>query len=196
VLVLGTLACAAGGPDGDGPPSGVSVADGSDAASAGTGADPQATGWQESDSDTSEGSGSQGNDPSGDTSEGGASSADESSTGADAESTSGGAGDPPADLWTPCQTDTDCLSGACVVVSIAGEIQGGYCSAPDCSNPIVDCSPPPVGNATPVCIGIMDQAMPPNVHSVCALDCTGGAVCPPGLECVPEVGSICINQQG
>lgn len=189
LIVLGTLGCAEAGPGGNGSPAASSVADGGATTSAGSGADEGATGGQDSDFVTSEGSASEGGNPGG-SSDGGAADAGESSTGPGGSSSDGG-GAPPADLWELCQTDTDCSSGACIVVSINGEIHPGFCSNPDCSNANVDCSPPQVGNATPICIDVMDQVM--GTHSVCALDCSGGSTCPPGLVCVPEVGSICVT---
>jgi len=190
-LTLGALGCAQAGPgDGDSA-SASSVANSSDTASPATQAADSATDWQGTGAETSDQSDSESAAVDESSSDGGMPSGDESSTGTDESSSDGGSGDPPADLWMPCQTDTDCLSGACVVLTVGGEIQGGYCSNPDCSNPVVDCTLPPAGNATPICLDIMDQVM--NVHSVCALDCTGNATCPPGLVCVPEVGSICIT---
>lgn len=191
LLALGTFGCADAGPGGGNSASGGSVADGGDSGSAAMGVDDGATGWQESDTDGPAESSSEGAEPAGDSSEGETSGVGEASTGTDEGSSDGGAdGNPPADLWSLCSTDTDCLSGACVVLSVGGEIHGGYCSAPNCSNAVVDCSPPAAGNATPICLDIMDQVM--NAHSVCALDCSGGATCPLGLVCMPEVGSICI----
>jgi hypothetical protein len=190
-LTLGALGCSQAGPGDSDSASASSVANSGDTASAGPPADESATDWEGTGDETSDPSDADSAAVGESSSEGGMPSGDESSSGGDESSSDDGAGEPPpADLWTPCQTDTDCLSGACVVLSVGGEIQGGFCSNPDCSNPIADCSPPPAGNATPICLDLMDQVM--NVHSLCALDCSGGATCPPGLVCMPEVGSICV----
>lgn len=188
LIVLGPLGCAEAGPGGNGSPAASSVADGGDSASSGAG-DDDATDGLDSDSASSMGTASEGGNPGG-SSDSGTADAGDSSTESGGSSSDGG-GAPPADLWELCQTDTDCSSGACIVVSINGEIHPGFCSNPDCSNANVDCSPPQVGTATPICIDVMDQVM--GTHSVCALDCSGGSTCPPGLVCVPEVGSICVT---
>ncbi len=70
-----------------------------------------------------------------------------------------------------CDQDLTCLSTA-----ISG-VPDGFCSAPACSNPAVDCEPAPAGvGATPACGTLSDG------NSYCRLACTAGT-CPQGMVC-------------
>lgn len=197
LLVAGTAACAGSDP-GDDPITAGPVPGVGDGAAMGTGSDDSgdgATGWQGVESDGSGGASSGGPDA-GDSDSSGAADAggDDAGSGDATEDTSGDGGSsgepPPVDLWAPCNDDADCGTSVCVVLTAGGTPLGGYCSALSCVDPAPDCGAPPAGTATPICLDIMDEDM--QVHSACALDCSGGASCPPGLTCIAEVGSLCI----
>lgn len=51
----------------------------------------------------------------------------------------------------------------------------GFCTAPGCSDPMLDCDPAPAGTASPTCID-------DGVDVFCALDCSAGT-CPDGMTC-------------
>ncbi|MBP7288375.1 MAG: hypothetical protein KBB21_17225 [Nannocystaceae bacterium] len=189
MIVATSLGCSAAGTGSGASASGASVgsAGGGTAAETEAGAEG-ASAWDETTSTGGEGSDSDGAS-SGDASTGAEMSGGGSSSGM-GDSSSGGPADPAVDMWSPCQTDSDCASSVCVVLTAGGQILGGYCSVTPCGNAPQDCGQPPAGTASPICLDIMDQVG--QQHSVCGLDCSGGGSCPPGLACVAEVGSICV----
>lgn len=189
MIVAASLGCSAAGTGNSASASGASVgsAGESSAAEMDSNADG-ASAWDETSSTGVDGSGSDGAG-SGDASTDGDMSGGGSSSGMGGSS-GGAPADPAVDMWSPCQTDSDCASSVCVVLTAGGQILGGYCSVTPCGNAPQDCGQPPAGTASPICLDIMDQAA--QLHSVCGLDCSGGATCPPGLTCVAEVGSICV----
>lgn len=84
---------------------------------------------------------------------------------------------PASGMYSECDFVTDCI-GQTTCVAVLGA-DAGFCSIDNCSDPAAQCvaNPGATSTATPACvIDIMGA-------SVCALECTGGATCPGGMEC-------------
>lgn len=78
--------------------------------------------------------------------------------------------------WEECNPnhgDADCAAPNTCVPFGSGENVRGYCSAP-CMNES-ECSAPDGVTARPLCPATLDA---------CSLDCTDGATCPAGMDCV------------
>jgi len=96
----------------------------------------------------------------------------------DSSGTESGPDEQPVDgLYSACESAVECF-GATVCVLVMGSL--GYCSN-NCTIPS-DCGPPPAGTATQACVAASVGGAD---MMVCALDCSGGATCPGGMECLP-----------
>jgi hypothetical protein len=167
-----------------GNPTSVTVA-----SSAGTMADESGDTSGESGGSTGDGSSSEGGATTSSSDTG-------SATTTTLDGSSSGAVDPtdgqPADgMYSMCTVPEDCgnLPVFCVTDADATD---GFCSETGCTNPAVDCDPAPGGTATPACVGPFD--IDGNNEMGCALDCTGGLVCPAGMVCMnfTDLGMICM----
>lgn len=77
-----------------------------------------------------------------------------------------------------CPNGDACLQGE-------GPNEGKSYCAPLCNGNPANCPDPPEGDAVPICIDVNDGMGGANT-SYCALDCTGGKMCPAGQTCVNE----------
>lgn len=120
---------------------------------------------------------------------------DDATAGDDATSTgtsdSGGSStgpmtDPqPADgMYSHCVLINDCVG---LTTCVLATDEDGFCSNNGCMDPVADCDPSPGGTATVTCIEYAVQIVP---EDVCALDCSGGATCPAGMECQDVQGNL------
>ncbi|MBX7084406.1 MAG: hypothetical protein K1X88_34690 [Nannocystaceae bacterium] len=106
----------------------------------------------------------------------------------------GGNGMQPADgMYSPCTTAQECgfTPILCItIVDMMGNPVDGFCSETGCQNPAVDCDPTPGGTATPICVPVSLDGMD---EQACALDCSGGKVCPQPMSCnnVMGLGMVC-----
>lgn len=94
-----------------------------------------------------------------------------------AGSSDSGGSDP---LYPPCAPDMDPVCPEPYLACY--DFAPGYsaCTSP-CEN-AGDCPVPDTGDAEVVCAGMM--------MNQCLLDCSGGATCPDGMECVPVAGGM------
>ena len=94
---------------------------------------------------------------------------------------------PASGMYSECTVPEDCVAPSNVCITINMGV--GFCTNMGCANPAADCDPTPGGTAVPICFPIELNMMP---DSSCALDCSGGQICPTGMACaVLEGGSIC-----
>jgi hypothetical protein len=87
-----------------------------------------------------------------------------------------GAGRGAKKLWDECSPahgDADCESAQVCVPFGTGQNRRGYCSAPCTMDG--ECKAPAGASARPICAASLEA---------CSLDCTDGATCPKGMECV------------
>jgi hypothetical protein len=150
---------------------------------------------------TGESSSSAGSDSSGTagSSESSSSGGGESSTGADEASSSGSADDTtgggngmqPADgMYSSCAVAMDCgvVPALCITITdMMMQPLGGFCSETGCTNPAMSCDPSPGGTATPICMAIDVSGAP---AQACALDCSGGKICPLPMQCQPLASAM------
>lgn len=107
----------------------------------------------------------------------------------------GGNGTQPLDgMYSECAVPADCgfAPTLCITINDAGGATiGGFCSETGCNNPAVDCDPSPNGAVTPVCVPVTVNMM---ADMACALQCSGGAACPPPMQCinVTGFGEVCV----
>ncbi|MCA9708594.1 MAG: hypothetical protein KDK70_22280 [Myxococcales bacterium] len=104
------------------------------------------------------------------------------SVGESSSSDDGGNGMQPAmGMYSFCTVPTDCEAGTNLCITLGAS---GFCTLTGCANPVLDCDPNPGGTATPVCVPVDVGGM---AESACALDCTGGASCPPPMTCQTNI---------
>ncbi len=101
-------------------------------------------------------------------------------------SSTGPMADPQPDdgMYSDCQLINDCVG---LTTCVLATDEDGFCSRNGCVDPVADCDPTPGGTATPACIEYAVQIVP---EDVCALDCSGGAICPGGMSCQDVQGNL------
>lgn len=106
----------------------------------------------------------------------------------------GGNGMQPQDgMYSPCLTAQECGMTPILCITILDAMMNpsdGFCSETGCANPAVDCDPTPGGTAVPRCMPVTVNQM---ALQACALDCSGGKVCPAPMQCydLDGVGMVC-----
>lgn len=117
-----------------------------------------------------------------------------SDSGSSSGSDSGSSTDPSAGTSSesgvvPMDGYGDCINNPEEEVCVDGEdclnvgAGTGVCGLLDCADD-GDCSAPGSGDATPVCLGLM------NGGTACALDCSMGQTCPNGMVCAMEFACV------
>lgn len=124
------------------------------------------------------------------TDDGGSTTDDGGTTWHDVDETSSSGGEvPPADSgmdadpgtqpangpWSSCEGATCSVGMGC----LEGQLQGGVCTVACVGFDPTSCPASPGATVEPVCISVLGTG-------VCALDCTGGLVCPAGMTCVVD----------
>lgn len=77
--------------------------------------------------------------------------------------------------WSSCEGTTCQVGMGC----LQGQVQGAVCTVACNGFDPASCPASPGDTVEPVCISVMGQG-------VCALDCSGGLVCPVGMTCVVD----------
>lgn len=132
-------------------------------------------------STTAPGTGDTGPDPAG-------------SSGGGSTDDGGGNGMQPEDgMYSPCLTAQECGMTPILCITILDAMMNpsdGFCSETGCANAAVDCAPSPGGTAVPRCMPVTVNQM---AQQACALDCSGGKVCPAPMQCydLDGVGMVC-----
>jgi hypothetical protein len=114
----------------------------------------------------------------------------------DGGSTDGGGDDgmqPQDGMYSPCLTPQECGMTPILCITILDAMMNpsdGFCSETGCANPAVDCAASPGGTAIPRCMPVTVNQM---ALQACALDCSGGKVCPAPMQCydLDGVGMVC-----
>lgn len=93
-------------------------------------------------------------------------------------------------MYSACDMASDCVGfTACLTTNdAAGQPIDPFCTD-TCTMPLASCDPTPSGTAVPSCLEVDNTG---TVLTVCVLDCSGGQLCPAGMECrTLPMGSIC-----
>jgi hypothetical protein len=115
------------------------------------------------------------------------------SSGPDPVGTSDGGMQPQDGMYSPCLTPQECGMTPILCITILDAMMNpsdGFCSETGCANPAVDCAASPGGTAIPRCMPVTVNQM---ALQACALDCSGGKVCPAPMQCydLDGVGMVC-----